>query len=195
MRRGSAWTRLLFDDVALTGAIGSAGREVGLEGASRLLNRRHQAVGVPALLEVARQEGDEFIPPGLAHFFVKSGAAHDGESLRFGREENQQAVFVRGGFEAQFLELMFCGGEGIFRFAMADEENDGAGGPFLGGPNCLMDAVVLQSAQKVFQFHGQKAVARARYQPPPAPPPEKLPPPPVKPPPPPPLPPNPPPLP
>src|SRR6202020_2554759 len=86
---------LLLHNIALAGPVGGAGREMGLEGAARLLDRRRQAVGEAAFLEVAREKRDEFVPPGLAHFGVKRSAPHDGELLRFGREENQQAVFVR----------------------------------------------------------------------------------------------------
>jgi hypothetical protein len=41
---------------------------------------------------------------------------------------------------------VFCGGEGIFRFSMADEEHDLAGRGILGGSNRLVDAVMLKRA-------------------------------------------------
>jgi len=119
---------------------------MGFEGVPRAFNGGDQTVGIMALFEVARQEVDEFVPPMLSNFGVKRGAAHDGEFLRFGREENQQAVFVRGGFEAHLSELLFRGGEGIFHLATADEEDDVAGGAFLGGADCAVNAVVLQRA-------------------------------------------------
>jgi hypothetical protein len=103
---------------------------------------------------MAREERDEVMPPGGVHFLVKGGSAHDGEFLRLGREKNQEAVLGLGGGEAQLPELGVRGGQGIGHAAMADVEDDVAGGAFLGGPDRVMDAVVLQRAQKVFYFHG-----------------------------------------
>ncbi len=159
---------LLFNDVLLAGSVRIGGRKMGLEGAARMLDGGDKAVREFPLLEMPREERDEIVPPQLADFVVERGAAYDREFLRLGREENEQAVLGRRMFQPQLAELQVGRGEGIPHVTMADVKDDVRRRAVLGGLDRPVDAIVLQRAQKVFDFHGRSQVTtrllRRRHQ-------------------------------
>ena len=145
---------LVFDDVDLAGAVGGGGGEMDFEGLAGLLDGGGDALGILAGLEVAGEEGDEVVPPGLPDFFVECGAADDGKFLGPGGDEDEKSVLRGGGVEVEFAEFLVGGGEGIGDAFVGDVEDDVARGTVFGGADGLMDALMFQGAEEVFDFHG-----------------------------------------
>ena len=85
----------------------------------------------------------EGLPGEIADAGMDLFVADDGEGLGFWGDENQDRVAVRVVVHAHFFEVLFCGGEGVGRGGMRDEDTDLAGGVELGPVNGLDDLAVL----------------------------------------------------
>ena len=83
------------------------------------------------------------MPGGVADAGVDLFVAEDSEGLGFGGNENQDRVAVGVVVHAQFFELFFGGGEGVWGGGVGDEDADLAGGVALGLVDRLDNLVVL----------------------------------------------------
>lgn len=124
-----------------------------LEGGADFGDGLEEAVGMEAFLEAPAEGGGEVIPPGLAELGVERGAPHDGEFLAPGREEDEQAGFLSLSLELLFDEKLMRFVHRIGDVAMADEKNDAARGAEFGRLDGLVNAVVLDRAEEVADFH------------------------------------------
>jgi hypothetical protein len=130
-------------------------RKVGLERSPGFFKCCDNAVGIAFFLEMPGDDAGEMIPPRLTPFGVQGRAAHDCEFSRGRRDEKQETGFCLVCFKREFAKSLVSRLEHVPNPAMADVDDDSAGGSLLRRLDGVADAVVLDPVKKVADFHGR----------------------------------------